>query len=125
MWEHEFMCLARSTQITPPSPMDKAALIRAGLGPKKLRLLDSGDNVEFHNTIMSSFPPLSDGGGYELLRTKQDTNRVLCVIPPPSGGYTVEYLKNMVSQAKIYIRPIQKDLPMSPIEDSDDEVRWS
>ncbi|SMN12490.1 hypothetical protein SPBRAN_1145 [uncultured Candidatus Thioglobus sp.] len=24
----------------------------------------------------------------------------LCVIPPPPGGYTVDYLKNMVSQAK-------------------------
>ena len=68
---NEFVCLARSTQITPP---------------KKFKILDSGDNVKIHNTIMSSFPSLLDGGGYELLCTKQDTNHVLCVVPPPSEG---------------------------------------
>lgn len=122
MWEHEFVCLARTTQITPPSPMDKATLIRALLGPKKLKIIENADNLEFRETIMASFPQLVDGGGYELLRTKQETNRVLCVIPPPSGGYNVDYMKNMVSQAKIYIRPIQKDLSLSPLEESNDMV---
>ena len=47
-----------------------------------------------------------EGGGYELLRTVPN------VIPPPQGGYTVEYLKNIVSQAKVYIRPLQKNLSL-------------
>ena len=123
MWEHEFICLA-STEVTcPPSPMDKALLIRAGLGPRKLSLFEYGESFEFHESITSAFPRLAQGGGYELLRTKQNTNRELCVIPPPPGGYTVDYLKSMVSQAKIYIRPIQRDLPLTPvIAESDDVV---
>ena len=102
--------------------MDKALLIRAGLGPRKLSLFEYGESFEFHDSIMGAFPRLSEGGGYELLRTKQNTNRELCVIPPPPGGYTVDYLKNMVSQAKIYIRPIQKNLPLTPLIEENDEV---
>ena len=37
-------------------------------------------------------------------------NRYLEVIPIPPGGYTIEYLKDVVQQAKVYIRPIQVDL---------------
>ena len=44
------------------------------------------------------------------------------LIPPLSGGYTAEYLKAIVGQAKLYIRPIQKDLCMTPISDSDTSV---
>ena len=52
---------------------------------------------------MSAFPKLSGGGGYELMRTQPNNNRELWVIPPKSGGYNVEYLKNVVSQAKIFM----------------------
>ena len=123
MWEHEFICLANIDQITPPSSLDKATLIRAGLGPRKLSLFEYGESFEFHQSIMDSFPRLADGGGYELLHTKKNTNRELCVIPPsPPGGYTVDYLKSIVSQAKIYIRPIQKKLPLSSLVDEVDDV---
>ena len=122
MWEHEFICLSSTTRMTPPSPMDKALLIRAGLGPQKLSLFEYGESFELHDSIMSAFQRLSEGGGYELLRTKQNTNRELCVILPPPGGYTIDYRKTMVSQAKIYIRPIQRDLPLIPLFEEGDEV---
>ena len=122
MWEHEFICLAKCGQTIPPSPMEKAELINAGLGPRKLSLLECGVSWEFHEEIMSAFPKLSEGGGYELMRTQPNNNRELCVIPPQSGGYTVEYLKNIVSQAKIFIRPIQKDLSLTPLVVNEDLV---
>ena len=53
---------------------------------------------------MENFPKLKDAGGYELLRVGA-RNRCLEVIPIPPGGYTVEYLKDVVQQAKVYIRP--------------------
>ena len=47
---------------------------------------------------------------------------VLIVIP--SQGYNVSYLKEVVRQAKIYIRPIQHDLELLPeVTDSSNLVR--
>ncbi len=117
MWEHEFICLAHCGEATPPTPMEKADLIRAGLGPRKLSLFEYGDSGQFHDDLMAAFPKLADGGGYELMRTKQNNNRELCVIPFLSGGYTAEYLKSIVGQAKVYIRPMQKDLSITPVND--------
>ena len=65
--------------------MEKAELINAGLGPRKLSLLECGVSWEFHEEMMSVFPKLSEGGGYELLRTQPNNNRELCVIPPKCG----------------------------------------
>ena len=59
---------------------------------------------------MDAFPQLKDAGGYELLRVSEDDRRTLETIPAPPYGYSVEYLKECVHQAKIYIRPIQKNL---------------
>ena len=42
MWEHEFICLVKCGQTIPPSPMEKAELINAGLGPRKLSLFECG-----------------------------------------------------------------------------------
>ena len=112
MWDREFICLAYTAQTTPPSPMDKAELIRAGLRPRKLSFFEFGDSNEFHEMIISAFPKLMEGGGYELLRTVPNNNKELYVIPPPHGGFTVEYLKSIVSQAKVYIRPLQKNLSL-------------
>ncbi len=34
----------------------------------------------------------------------------------PAVGYSAEYLKSVVSSAKIYVRPMQKDLDLSPVD---------
>ena len=120
LWEHEFVCLALPGQTIPPSPMEKAELINAGLGPKKISLFEYGEAWEFHSELLGAFPQLASAGGYELMRTLPNNNRQLCLIPPQCGGYTVQYLKNVVSQAKVFIRPIQKELSLSPLlEDTD------
>ncbi len=31
----------------------------------------------------------------------------------PSGGYTVQYVRNVAGQAKIYIRPMQDDMSIN------------
>lgn len=53
---------------------------------------------------------------YELLRTNERNTHRLEIIPPPSSGYTVSYLKSVTSQAKVYVRPLQKDLDLSPTQ---------
>ena len=122
MWEHKFICLSRCGEDTPPMPMEKAELIRAGLGPRKLSLFEVGDSGQFHDDVMAAFPKLAEGSGCELMRTKQNNNRELCVIPPLSDGYIAEYLKAIVGQAKLYIRPIQKYLSIAPINDCEFSV---
>lgn len=122
MWEHEFICLADINQSTPPSPMEKAELINAGLGPKKICLFEHGEAFEFHDELLHAFPKLADAGGYEFLRTLPNNNRLLCVIPPQSGGYTVQYLKNVVGNAKVFIRPLQQRLSLDCLLNEKDLV---
>ena len=45
MWQHDFLCLSCTTctDNRVPSNMDKAELIRAGLGLKQLQLFLHGD----------------------------------------------------------------------------------
>ena len=97
MWEHEFICLALYAFIYALLIVEKQFHQHPWkkLGPHKL----SGDSGQFHDDVK-----LAEGEGYELMRTKQNNNRDLCVI---SGGYTAE---SIVGQAKVSIRPIQKDL---------------
>ena len=39
------------------------------------------------------------------------------MIASPSSGYTVTYLRAVVHHAKIYVRPLQQDLSLDPVED--------
>lgn len=65
-----------------------------------------------HYTINEVFPQLKEGGGYELLKGNQ--SRMLEVIPTPPEGYTPVYLKDVIGQGKVYVRPIQKNLSLQP-----------
>ena len=53
---------------------------------------------------MEAFPKLKDAGGYELLRSSN--GQVLEEVTAPPEGYSAAYLKDVMQQAKIYIRPI-------------------
>lgn len=65
------------------------------------------DAQELREALIQQFPKLADGGGYELLRLSEMRN--LEIISEPASGYSVEYLKS-VSSAKIFIRPLQRNL---------------
>lgn len=59
---------------------------------------------------------------YDLLRTGDRNSRILDVIPVPSGGYNVSYLKTVVAEAKVYVRPLQRSLSCEPYCQLDDTV---
>ena len=71
-----------------------------------LSLTDDYDDIHYY--VLEAFPTLKDAGGYEHLRASN--GRTLDVIPIPPGGYAVAYFKDVMQQAKIYIRLIQKCL---------------
>ena len=65
--------------------------------------------------IMLAFPGLKDGGGYEILCVGgYGAQNTLQLILQPMQGYTVSYLKEVVRQAKVYIRPVQHVLQLLP-----------
>ena len=116
IWEHQFFCLAKKTQCSPPGAIDRGHLMQAGLGGKTLSFVETSDAEMFHEDLLDAFPKLRTGGGYELLRTNEHNVRSLDIIPPPPSGYAVDYLKGVAGQAKIYIRPLQRDLDLAPAE---------
>ena len=71
--------------------------------------------AELHAEILCAFPSLKDGGGYELLRVSgSGACSALHIIPQRAEWYTVSYLKEVVRQAEVYIRPLQRDLKLIP-----------
>ena len=80
-----------------------------GLGKKNVSCLEDGSADELDMELLTTFPKLEDVGGYELLRIA-DKGRSLEVNSLPPDGYTASYLKEVVRQAKVYIRPIQRNL---------------
>ena len=115
VWTHTFVCLSNRNADMIPSGSDRAQLQIAGLGEKRLSFnLDSSPH-DFYREIVSYFPKLSTGGGFELLRCT-NPRQSLEIISAPSHGYSASFLKAVVQQAKIYIRPLQRDLPYTPYE---------
>ena len=114
VWTREFICLARTGDNRPPSSLEAGQLMMAGLGRKSITFFEHGDAADVHDEIMAAFPVLRENG-YELLRAGPK-NSNLQLIPPPPGGYYVQYLKEVVRNAKVYIRPLQNDLPIEIIQ---------
>ena len=112
MWTHDFVCLSSTKCMRPPTSLQAGELMRAGLGKKPLSVFSLAESSELHEEILDAFPKLKDGGGYELLRVGESSGKrgELVAIPQPPEGYTVDYVKEVVRQAKVYIRPLQRDL---------------
>ena len=88
----------------------KITLSFAGLGEKKVVFQKDGKASHAFEKLVEEFPPLAEGGGFEILRTTENSARKLTALPVPPGGYTVPYLKSILGQARGFIRPLQKDL---------------
>ena len=52
------------------------------------------------------------------MRVPEGGSKQLEVIAAPETGYTVSYLKAVIHHAKIYIRPLQRDLCLEPVKET-------
>ena len=75
---------------------------------------------DIYYDLLSYFPQLRDAGGFELMRTSERGGKRLEVIAVSDSGYNVPFLKAVVHHAKIYIRPLQNNLSLSPIKNEVD-----
>uniref|UniRef100_A0A8W8NRB8 HECT domain-containing protein n=1 Tax=Magallana gigas TaxID=29159 RepID=A0A8W8NRB8_MAGGI len=121
-WTATFICLADRNQMKVPTSMEREVLFKAGLGYKKIQLCeeDKEDDMMEKLTNENNFYQLKNIGGFELLRCKSNC-RELCAIDCP---WTVSDLKAAVgSQAKIYIRPIQRSLSLKQTQPQKETTR--
>ena len=115
-WQHVFVCLSQVGQFMPPDTTERVRLAQAGLGEKRICCsYDSGVD-ELHQELLAAFPPLRGGGGYEFLKLDEACRRQLSVVPPPPGQ---TYLKAVFLQARIFIRPLQKNLDLTAVADNE------
>ena len=112
-WTHDFFCLASKERVRAPSRGEKFDSQEAGLGWKKICFHSKAKFPELFKKLEEEYPKLSQGGGFELMRTgHQGSNITLTTIIPPASGYSVPFLRDSsgLGQALAYIRPLQRDL---------------
>ena len=114
-WTHTFVCLAETTHMYIPDMSERTALKLAGLGEKKFSVFAYAAGCELQLELVREFPKLAGAGGYELLRAHESGGRELILIDIPHDGYSVEYLQAVIKSGKIYIRPLQRSLDMTPL----------
>ena len=113
-WTHKFFCLSNvGTHTVPLSKGAKEALTSAGLGEKVLSLPSASRAADLHHLILETFPSLSSCGGYTLLKCIGKT-KGLEVLNSPPGGHTPLSISAVVGQSRVYIRPLQQDIVLSP-----------
>ena len=116
-WTHKFVCLS-STNVdrVPTSKLGKLALEEVRLGGKNVIIPNISCNLEvFRLLVLATYPKLQSGGGFELLRCKQQSRELLLI----GQAGSPKLLKQHVCNGKVYIRPIQRDLSLEMVASED------
>ena len=110
---NRFVCLSAVNQKIPTSTKQKELKL-AGLGEKliTMSILDLGPEG-VSEILMSSFPKLEDGSGFELCQCTPNT-RTLSALPTELIS-SVILLKRRVKNSRTYIRPIQRNLDLTQV----------
>ena len=122
VWWHKFVCLANRKQVRVPTPSEKSILTASDLGEKTIYF--SSLEFTYGQTVavlVEAFPKLSAAGGIEFLKCPSNS-RDLAMIKLGAGGIPLQ-LSLKCGHGRIYIRPIQCNLELLPIESNEPEVR--
>ena len=112
VWSRDCLCMRLHDQDWIPSTEEKITLAAAGLGLKRLSFVQDGDDRHIKDVVYDAFPQLIGRGGFDILRPGEQS-KTLMVVSPPQDGLTVPYLKDVVNQSKIYVRPSADDIEVS------------
>ena len=93
-----------------PTPQQKIQLATIGLTTKVLHFEVGGTAHHVHSIIIQEYPILEDCGGYTLLRLAENSHDLVEIEEPLDALIDVEYLKNILNNATLYIRPLQQDI---------------
>ena len=109
MWKIDCICLPDKEQSWKPCSEEKIELARMGLGQKEVFFQSSGDVEHIHRSLLNAFPVLEECGGYKPFHLTKNSHRMV-EVEGPKSGMTVAYLKDILNQAKLFVRPLQKDI---------------
>ena len=80
-WTKSFLCLSCTSDNEVPTASAKIHLRFAGLGEKRVVFQKDGKASHVYKKLVSEFPPLAEGGGFKILRTRENSSKMLCVLP--------------------------------------------
>ena len=106
----KFVCLASKDAERPPQNIkERTDLSNACLGDKSIALIDNGEPI--YDTIVENYPQLSEVGGFDFLLYQRGggLDGGFHVV---NGPHTAGRLKALCGQAKVYLRPVQRDIPL-------------
>lgn len=113
-WTHTFVCLANTYDNTVPDSHMRSTLKLAGLGEKRFPIEIHSTGQEVYDELLFQFPELEGAGGIEMLRVPEEGGKDLEAIPAPDDFYSVEYLRAVIKNARIFVRPLQHNLDIEP-----------
>jgi len=121
-WTHNFFCLSEiDEEKVPTTNVGKNALILAGLGEKRVTIPDIDCSVkEFQEVLYGVFPKLRQGGGVEFLKCTQSTRKLEAI--PFTISSSPRLLRSYIGAARVYIRPMQVGLDLTPAQEVIDQV---
>lgn len=80
-----------------------------GWGLSEAVFNSDGDAEHIQQVLLEKFPVLESCEGYTLLRLAENSDSMV-EIEGPDSGMTVSYFKDILNQAKLYIRPLQRSI---------------
>ena len=111
-WTLKAFCLSsRNATKVPSTSREREILVAAGLGEKKVFIPDvccSWD--EFKSVLVANFPKLENAGGFEFLRCIPNTKDLETI--SLKIARSPKLLKSVVASGRVFLRPIQQDLPL-------------
>ena len=115
------MCLGETdSDHVPTTQAGKMLLEEAGLGEKLIEVPLECTPELFRSVILSAFPKLEGGGGYEMLRCLPNSRELVLIGSRVSS--TPKLLKRRVGTGRVYLRPLQVNLSLDAEEDEDVKV---
>ncbi len=123
-WKHRFVCLSRwDQQKIPTTDIEKDDLLEAGLGKKFIEFSSVDMNGEqFRDLLFSEYPKLRQGGGFQMCRCLPNSRQLEVLTSVAYSSPSI--LKERVGNARMYIRPLQKDLDMDSVYGLLEGVIW-
>ena len=117
IWKKKSFCLADCRQTLKPTPQEKISLAKMGLETKCLDFRLEGSAHHVHSVILNEWPVLENCGGYTLLRLAENSHSLVEIEPPLSGHISVQFLKSILNNATLYIRPLQRSIEFADMQE--------